>query len=408
MQCAICNVLPTQVKRLQSNVTQVKHSRIAWYKINETITNRYRSELSECLKNVQLEEAIVSCNNVLCEDGAHREQINTYCAELIDICIRTGRKCFPKVQSGRRCMPYWSTRVQHLKEEALLWSKRWKECGRPCHGEIAECMRRARHAYHYEVRWIKRNENNLRKVRMAECIVNNNDRDLWKEIKKSNRSRRGSPAHIDGLTKCSDIADLFARKSYELYNSVPSNESVLAGTKNDISNKMYNYRGDEHNVKVEKVAKAVRNLKCEKSDGEKGLFASHVILAPDIYHIHLSLLLRAMNVHGFTPDDMLCGTLVYLPKDRDGDLCDSDNYRGICLCSCITKVYESVFVSRYSKQLETSNLKLKEVATYYLNRDSSVYACFIDASKAFDRVRYMISFLNYYLDVEFRMSQLDC
>ena len=30
-------VLPTQVKRLQSNVTQVKHSRIAWYKINETI-----------------------------------------------------------------------------------------------------------------------------------------------------------------------------------------------------------------------------------------------------------------------------------------------------------------------------------------------------------------------------------
>ena len=81
--------------------------------------NRYRSELSECLKKIQLEEAIVSCNNVLCEDVAHREQINTYCAELIDICIRTGRKYFPKVQSGRRCMPYWFTRVQHLKER--MW-----------------------------------------------------------------------------------------------------------------------------------------------------------------------------------------------------------------------------------------------------------------------------------------------
>ena len=33
-------------------------------------------------------------------------------------------------------------------------------------------------------------------------------------------------------------------------------------------------------------------------------------------------------------------------------------------------------------------MTLKEVATYYMNRDSSVYACFIDASKAFDRVRY--------------------
>ena len=64
-----------------------------------------------------------------------------------------------------------------------------------------------------------------------------------------------------------------------------------------------------------------------------------------------------MDVHGFTPADM-CGTLVYLHKDRDVDLCDSDNYRGICLCSCITKVYESVFVSRYSKQLETSRRAL--------------------------------------------------
>ena len=122
---------------------------------------------------------------VLCEEVAHREQINKYCAELRDICITTGRKCLPKVQIGRRCMLYWSTMVQHLKGETLLWGKRWKRCGRPCHGEIAECMRRSRHAYHYEVRWIKRNEDNLRKVRMAECFANNNDRDLWKEIKKS-------------------------------------------------------------------------------------------------------------------------------------------------------------------------------------------------------------------------------
>ena len=102
-----------------------------------------------------------------------------------------------------------------------------------------------------------------------------------------------------------------------MYNTVSSNESVLAGIKNDMCSKLYNYIGDEHNVKVEEVAKAVKNLKCEKSDGEKGLLSNHMILAPDIYHAHLSLLLRAMNVHGFTPDDMLCGTLVYLPKDRD-------------------------------------------------------------------------------------------
>ena len=113
------------------------------------------------------------------------------------------------------------------------------------------------------------------------------------------------------------------------------------------------------------------------------------------------------------------GTLVYLPKDRDGALCDSDNYRGICLCSCITKVYESVFVSRYSKQLETSNLQysfkgghstttccmtLKEVATgtYYMNRDPAFMLVLLMHQRPSIGLG-MISFLNYYLDVEFRM-----
>ncbi len=33
-------------------------------------------------------------------------------------------------------------------------------------------------------------------------------------------------------------------------------------------------------------------------------------------------------------------------------------------------------------------LSLKEVITYYKNKGSTVYACFIDASKAFDHVRH--------------------
>ena len=35
-----------------------------------------------------------------------------------------------------------------------------------------------------------------------------------------------------------------------------------------------------------------------------------------------------------------------------------------------------------------SSLALKEVVNYYWNRDSNVYGCFIDASKAFDRIKY--------------------
>ncbi len=62
-----------------------------------------------------------------------------------------------------------------------------------------------------------------------------------------------------------------------------------------------------------------------------------------------------------------------------------------------------IMISRYKQQLHTSNLQfalkpghstvmcnltLKEIVTYYMNRDTDVYCIALDASKVFDRVRY--------------------
>ena len=92
-----------------------------------------------------------------------------------------------------------------------------------------------------------------------------------------------------------------------------------------------------------------------------------------------------------------------MPKDNHGDLCSSENYRGICLCSAINKLLEWIIIDRNKDKLETSGLQfsfkqkhstvmsslaLKEVVNYYWNRDLKVYGCFIDASKAFDRIKY--------------------
>ena len=123
----------------------------------------------------------------------------------------------------------------------------------------------------------------------------------------------------------------------------------------------------------------------------------HIINAPYEFYIHLSMLLSAINVHGYLPKELLKGTLLSIPKDKYGDMCDSDNYRGICLCSCITKLYEWLIVVRYKSNLMTSDLQfackeghsttmctavVKDVVYYYRNRKTPVFSCFVDASKA--------------------------
>ena len=52
----------------------------------------------------------------------------------------------------------------------------------------------------------------------------------------------------------------------------------------------------------------------------------------------------------------------------------------------MTSGLQFAFKSGHSTSMST--LVMKEVVTYYWNRQSNVYSVFINASKAFDRVRY--------------------
>ena len=81
---------------------------------------------------------------------------------------------------------------------------------------------------------------------------------------------------------------------------------------------------------------------------------------------------------------------------------------GIALCSSISKIYYIIFLKRNATELLThqlqfafkenhgttmSTLILKDIIQYYVDRQSSVYTCFVDATKAFDMVKFDKLFL---------------
>ncbi len=57
--------------------------------------------------------------------------------------------------------------------------------------------------------------------------------------------------------------------------------------------------------------------------------SNHITYAPASLSIHLSMLLTGIIIHGYNPHDLLMGTIISLPKDKHGNICSSDNYRGI-------------------------------------------------------------------------------
>jgi len=93
-----------------------------------------------------------------------------------------------------------------------------------------------------------------------------------------------------------------------------------------------------------------------------------------------------------------------LVKNKGGDLTDKNNYRAIALSNVDTKVFERLLMlktkesaskgDKYQfgfKAVHSTSMctgVVKKDINYYTDRGSHVFACFVDLTKAFDRVNY--------------------
>ena len=64
-----------------------------------------------------------------------------------------------------------------------------------------------------------------------------------------------------------------------------------------------------------------------------------------------TLLVNAMFMHGYTADNLLLNVKKSIPKDVRGNMSDSNNYRGISLCSSLSKDIDNIIINRYGHLL---------------------------------------------------------
>ncbi len=110
-------------------------------------------------------------------------------------------------------------------------------------------------------------------------------------------------------------------------------------------------------MNVDKVINAVNRLKLGKYDGGEGLNSVHIINGPHILHVLLTNIYNCMVTHGFTPDRMIIGTMVPIPKCKTKQLCCSDNYRVITLSGVIGKLFDWVIFIKEHNAFNCSKLQ---------------------------------------------------
>ena len=122
------------------------------------------------------------------------------------------------------------------------------------------------------------------------------------------------------------------------------------------------YTGTKDNfvVNVNDIWNAIRGLKCSKSDANGRLSSDNFTCASKELSVYLSLVFSALRIHGHVPSDILVSRLIPIPKGMNTNITDSANYHAIALIalsSVFAKVFDVIFLQKFSGQLCTSEMQ---------------------------------------------------
>ena len=77
------------------------------------------------------------------------------------------------------------------------------------------------------------------------------------------------------------------------------------------------------------MEKSLNKLKIGKACGLDNITKEFVMYSHPAIVVHLKFFCNIMVHHGFVPDSFGNGVIISLVNDKQGDLCNIDNYRGI-------------------------------------------------------------------------------
>lgn len=386
-----------------------------WSNIEPTHINLYRENLDFYLYsyNNYLLNSCITCNDIYCACDNHIAFIQKFHDVIISALINAS-SVIPETQkqSKTSATPGWKELVEPKRKTALFWRDLWLHSGAPENSVVTDVMKYVRHKYHYTIRYVKNNRDNIKKQNMARAISENNSRNFWSESRKTRNKNRLTTKNVDNVSSDEDIAQLFACKYKQLYNSVNYSDidliNMFKNNMSDIKTKCAvehdNSSIHTHEITVEQVQCAINKMKSGKSDTLDGLVSDNFKYGTLRLFEYIAVLFNCMLIHGVAPSSLSISTLVPIIKNKRQNKSDSNNYRAIAISSLFAKILDLIILEKHSSDLLTDPLQfgfkkqssttictslMMETIDYYRENGSDCYLLLLDASKAFDRVAYV-------------------
>ena len=388
-----------------------KNAKPSWKNATTEQKMKYADKLENLMTTLPIPRCLEDCKDVNCNDKSHRDACDQFMVEILSCMEKTAEAHIPIIQGKKnfcanvkKKIPMWNDEIKPFQDDAYFWHAVWQSAGRPLNCHLHNIMKRTRNLYHLHIRKNRRMQEQLKRNKLLECCLQG-DRNIFDEVKKSRKCISSSVTSIDNVTE--DIPSHFAKLYENLYNSVDDDED-LRKLEQKISSNINNTSVQcVERVTEQVLAEASKKLKAGKTDPILEITSDCIINAPHILFNRLSVILRSYLTHGHVSSFLLISTLLPLIKDKLGDPCVSKNYRSIAISSVILKLFDWVIILLFGEELKLHDLQFAyqpEVSTsmcswmvvetidFFTRNKSEVYACTMDMSKAFDRVKHSTLF----------------
>ena len=395
-----------QDQTLTSNNENGRKS-LVWKKVSQKAKDDYSFSLEELLLQRSEPLRVSSCQHSCgCDSQICRDDIqNEY--DEIRSCILSASKHLPKTSAGLE-KDWWSSELTQLRDQSIAIQELWIYEGRPRQGPTCQERLRVRAAYKNSIRAAKKAPKQAAWNRLHTAMESQDTDSFWKWWRSiyGKKKRHFAPV-VDGHSTKEGISSAFQEAFQK--NSQPNNPVKVDELKSQFNcsyaefavNHALNCDCAQYCVTLDMMIDAICGMKQGKSPDDDGIHAEHFQNAPLILLIKLTSLFNFMLAHAFVPTQFRFGTIIPIIKDRQGNVSDVGNYRGITISPMFSKVFEHILKTLFSQHLTTSPYQygfkskgstahamysLKSTINYYIDHGSRVYCSFLDASKAFDRL----------------------
>ncbi|KAJ2951199.1 hypothetical protein O0L34_g5592 [Tuta absoluta] len=402
VQCNVSMIKPKILPAIPNHVNKV-----LWGQRDVHQIEYYNELCKRFLMSYDWPELPCTATNV-----THHSIIDTQYSNIINslskaaVASYRGKSVYKKKQ-----ITGWNYHVKELHEKARIAYQMWQTANCPTQGPYLDNMKYTKKQFKNKIKWCTKHKNQIKMDIISKHRRNNDFKQFWKDT--NNLNPKGSvPVSVNGSQDNKVIANMFINqfKVDNLSNvsvtpqccppdtSAPTAPAACPPPYAEQCNDLCKSR-----LTAEDIRKCVHAMKRGKSPGHDGLSVEHVIYGGQLLHEKIALFMNACIQHGYLPADFMRTLVVPIVKNKTGDISSLTNYRPISLATVLSKIMERIIYPELNANIKLSNAQfgfranlstdlaifaLKNTVKSYLKCKTSVYACFLDLSKAFDTLNY--------------------